>query len=39
MMVAFENRDGPLLAAILQIHLRHKAEMVRESLLELDLAS
>jgi len=39
MMVAFENRDGPLLAAILRIHLRHKAEMVRESLLELDLAS
>ena len=37
MMVALEDRDGPLLASILRTHLRHKAEMVRESLLDLDV--
>jgi DNA-binding GntR family transcriptional regulator len=36
MMVALEQRDGPLLASILRNHLRHKAEMVMESLSDIE---
>jgi DNA-binding GntR family transcriptional regulator len=39
MMVALEARDGPALAHILTLHLRHKAEMVAESLEEADGAA
>lgn len=36
MMAALEARDGARLGAILKQHLRHKAEMVHESLAKLD---
>jgi DNA-binding GntR family transcriptional regulator len=38
-MAALEARDGPALARILRLHLRHKAELVAESLDEGDDAA